>query len=293
MKRSTLFASFALLALSGCASSPSGGPNTNTVAPNRLTVSMTLAQAVNNSNFYYFGFDDDGDTNTGPRAIVTEGSDSANGVITGGSRTGSNNSNPNAAIGLTVLVTYRGGQFSAFRRTAQQNGRETLDRIESAFTGSDGQSPTGVSGNRIFFTLDLDAFRTTNTSTGATPGRQYLFRHNSITPGDLAFDRLETNFVTTNQVIFDSQDNRIKPFDALGPNNGIGSERGLGANANVFQSFDIRQTRTGPAAYNETDVQPFPETTGDVFNPDGSLPDTTERGRLDISAFRLEVRRSR
>jgi hypothetical protein len=265
-----------LLLLGGCSSGPSGGPDPRTNAPNRLTVTLTLSQAINNTNYYYFGFDDDDDSTDGPVAIVTS-TDVSNGVITGSRRVGGDENNPNAAQGLSVIVAYRAGQFNAFRRTPRANAQETLERFPGAFTGS---VPFRASGNRITFTLDLDA-RNSNGN--------FLFRHNSNTPGDLAFSSLDTNFVTTNQVIFNSQDLRPKPFDAFGPNDGSGPVR-AGTRGNVYETYDIRSSRTGPAAYTQADTR-FGEPSGDVFNADGSLPDANERGRLDINAFSIEVRR--
>ena len=266
--RSVAAAGALLVSLTGCASSPNGGPSTNLNAPNRLTVTMTLAQAVNSRYFYSFGFDDDDDASDGPIAIIST-TDSANGVISGST----NPASANGSQGLTVLVRYQAGQFSVVRRTAQSNGNETLEEFPAAFIRQ-GNSPS-ASGNQITFTLDLDA---------VNGNGNFLFRHNSTTKGDLAFRYLDTNFVTTSEIRRGQNDNRIKPYDAFGLNTN-------GTTGNTYQRFDISSSRIGGSAYTQNDLFPQPEAAGDVFNSDGSLPDTTARGQLDISGFSIEVRR--
>jgi hypothetical protein len=171
-----------VLALSGCAKGPEGGPTTPQ-APNRLAVSMRLQQAINPAYFYSFAFDDDDDPSDGPNAIITS-TTITNGIVGG-------------AFG--VLVEVRGGQFNVFRRTFV-NGQETLVRAPNPFV-SPPSPPTGAT---IAFTLNLDA-------TLADGSRLFRSANNDLPR------RLDVNFVTSNERRRDPNDLRRKAFDAFGP----------------------------------------------------------------------------
>ena len=175
----TSLVAMALLLAGGCAKGPDGGPVVP--APNRLTVTMTTQDVINNTGYIYaFAFDDDDDSSDGPGAIVTS-TVLPNGVV-GGS--------------FTVLVVYQGGTFQAFRRTVLPNGSEQLERSTNAFI----PFPAPATGRTISFTLNLDA---TTANTGVR-----LFRAD--------VQRLDINFVTTNERRLDPNNNLLKTFDAFG-----------------------------------------------------------------------------
>lgn len=142
---------------------------------------MTTTAAINDAYIYSFAFDDDGNSATGPAAVVSSTS-LTNGVVGGQ---------------FTVLVTYQAGQFTVFRRTDLGNGNERLDRASNPFVTP--PSPPGGS-RTLTFTLDLDAL----TDSGAR-----LF--------SAALQQLDVNFVTTNEIRRDPNDARRKAFDAFGP----------------------------------------------------------------------------
>jgi hypothetical protein len=170
----------------------------------------------------------------------------------------------NGVVGgaFTVLVQYRAGQYTVFRRTAAGANAETLDRASRAFVVP--PTPAG-GGTALGFTLDLDA----KTDSGA-----YLFRHAANAAGvqALAVNRLDTNFVTTNEIRRDPNDNLIKAYDAFG--------RGL---ASFYNTFDIRANRTF------TNGQTVQEPRDDVLI---DLPrNTVNLAQLDITDFTMTVAR--
>ena len=205
MKKIALFSILSLvpLALSGCAKTPAGGP-TVPGSPNRLTVNMTLQQAISPTFYYDFAFDDDNDRSDGPAAIIGT-TPLANGVV-GGS--------------FSVLVQCRGNNFQVFRRRLLANGQETLEPASRAFV----VAPT-ARGNTISFTLNLDA----TVDNAADPS----------TPADRLFDadvtELDVNFVTTSEVIRDPNNLLLKPYDALGE---------VPRAANLYATFPVSSTRT-------------------------------------------------
>jgi hypothetical protein len=204
MKKIALF-SILLLApvvLNGCAKTPAGGPTLP--ATNRLTVNMSLQQALSPTFFYNFAFDDDGDAGDGPAAIIGT-TTLANGVV-GGS--------------FSVLVQCRGNNFLVFRRRDLGNGQETLERASNAFV----TNPV-ASGNTITFTLDLDA----TIDNAATPptAADRLFA--------VGVTELNVNFVTTSEVIRDPNNLILKPYDAL-------SE--VPRAPDIYETFNISTTRT-------------------------------------------------
>ena len=232
--RSTLALAVLPFLGSGCAKSPSGGPTAPT-APNRLTINLQTQQPINNSYLYAFAFDDDDVSGDGPVAIVST-TTLANGVV-GGS--------------FTVLVTYQGGQYNVYRRTDLGNGAEQLDRASSAFV----TPPSPANGSTLSFTLDLDAV----TDTGVR-----LFNAGT--------QRLDVNFVTTNEIRRDPNDLRRKAFDAFGSRL-----------ASFYSTFDIRGTRTYT---NSGTVQ---EPANDVQTDDTN--NTINLAQLDITNFTITVQR--
>ncbi|MBV9865208.1 MAG: hypothetical protein JO316_07640 [Abitibacteriaceae bacterium] len=225
-----------LLALAGCAHDPSSGGPTVPTAHNRLVVTMTTQQPINDAYIYDFAFDDDNISSTGPAAIVGF-TNLTNGVV-GGS--------------FTVLVQYRGGQYTVYRRTATSATTETLDRASRAFVVA--PTPAG-GGNTLSFTLDLDAL----TDSGAR-----LFKANT--------QYLDTNFVTTNTILRDPNDFTRKAYDAFGPQL-----------PNFYNTFDIRANRT------YTNAQTVQEPANDVLSddPTGSI----NLAQLDIVDFTLTIQR--
>ena len=186
MRRIAVFPILGLLgaAFAGCAKGPAGGiPNPTA---NRLTVNLTLQQAINPAFFYDFAFDDDGSPADGPDAFIGT-TQAANGVV-GGS--------------FSVLVQYRGGQFLVFKRTDLGGGQEQLERFTNAFIGV----PV-ASGNNIQFTLNLDA--TADNATNPPVAADFLFLR--------GVQQLDMNFVTTSEIIRDPNNLQNKPFDAFGP----------------------------------------------------------------------------
>ncbi|HVF09552.1 MAG TPA: hypothetical protein VNA16_02050 [Abditibacteriaceae bacterium] len=231
----TLVAAGVLLA-SGCAKGPAGGPVVP--APNRLTVTLTTQDVINNSGYIYaFAFDDDDDSSDGPGALVTS-TVLPNGVV-GGS--------------FTVLVLYQGGTFQAFRRTVLVNGSEALERSTNAFV----PFPSPATGRTISFTLNLDA-TTANTGTR-------LFRTDA--------QRLDINFVTTNERRLDPNNNLLKTYDAFGARL-----------PNFWITRDIRGTIT----YTNNGTESL--TTNDVVTdaPIGSV----NLNQLNIVDFTIGVERS-
>ncbi len=240
--RFSTFLLAAPLLLAGCARSPVGGP-TNPQANNILSVSIAVSGVVNPAYIYDFAFDDDEDRTDGPVALAGSNSTYANGV-TGGS--------------FTILVRYTAGQFIAYRRTINSDNSETLVRVPSAFT----IPPTVVQGDKtISFALNLDA---------TLPDGTRLFRGS-----DNGIPRqLDVNFVTTNQINIDPNNNRINTFDALGNRTG-GSWLTI-TNTNQPKIVTNSQTLTEP--------------TGDVTN--FSNLDSTAINSLDLTDFRIEIQRN-
>lgn len=219
---------------SGCAKGPDGGPTTPT-APNRLTITLQTQQPINNSYLYAFAFDDDDVSGDGPVAIVSTTS-LANGVV-GGS--------------FSVLVLYQGGQYNVYRRTDLGNGAEQLDRASGAFV----TPPGPASGSTLTFTLNLDA---------VTDSGVRLFR--------VGTQRLDVNFVTTNEIRRDPNDLRRKAFDAFGSRL-----------ASFYSTFDIRGSRT------YTNAQTVQEPANDVQTDDTN--NTINLAQLDITNFTITVQR--
>lgn len=229
--------------LNGCAKSPAGAVTPG--GKNRLTVNMTLQQPISPTFYYDFAFDDDGDAGDGPAAIIGT-TTLANGVV-GGS--------------FKVLVQYRGGQFLVFRRTDNGNNNETLERASNAFIGV----PT-AGGNTFNFTLDLDA--TVDNSANPPTAADRLF--------DANVTQLDTNFVTTSEIIRDPNNLLLKPFDALGEVSGA---------ANLYETFNVASTRTF------RNVDTVREPTGDA-NAGNSAITSQQLATLDITDFTIDVRRS-
>ena len=245
MKRIALLG-LAALGISGCARGPEdgGGPSTPQ-ALNRMTVEMQLQQPVNRAYFYDFAFDDDGDETDGPVAIIGPSS-LTNGVV-GGS--------------FTVLVECLGGsRFNAYRRTQNGNG-EDLQLVPNAFV----TQPSVQSGNRITFTLNLDATYTDR----ATGQEMRLFRSSS---GGFP-SALDVNFVTSNEQRRDPNNNLPKSFDAF-----------------FFRGASRYLTLRNLGSDTITNARTVNEPANDVTTIDTS--GRVETPRLDIVNFTINIRRS-
>ena len=260
MKRIALLG-LAALGISGCAKSPEGGGPTTPQAVNRMTVSMTLAQPVGRSGqpyLYNFAFDDNSEPQDAPDfpvAIVGQ-TPLASGVV-GGS--------------FTVLVQCVGGRsFNVYRRTRVPNG-EVLRLVRNAFV----TQPVAQTGRTLTFTLNLDA--TYSEKPDDPNSRQLrLFRNDSGGPAE----ELDINFVTTDEVQRDPNNTQLKTYDAFFANS---PGRKL--------TLDIRGSRSISNLGDGTS-----QSSG-VNEPAGDVPliDTSgrvERERLDITDFRIDIRRS-
>jgi hypothetical protein len=235
------------LLLSGCARGPddNGGGPVTPQAPNRMTVRMQLQQPVNNAYYYAFAFDDDDNTADGPTTI-TGSTVLPNGVV-GGS--------------YGVLVLYNSGQYTVYRRVAAGNS-ETLERVPNAFV----TQPSTVTGQTFQFTLNLDA---------VAPSGNRLFR-SPVTNG--IPNRLDVNFITTNELRRDPNDTRLKAFDAF-----YNSQSGFGGR---YPTIDIRSTRSYASS---SEILGGSEPTNDVYNPLTSTQ--IDSPRLDMVDFSIAVQR--
>lgn len=242
MRFPKIFLAAPVFLLSGCAKSPAGGP-TNPQANNILLVSIAVAGQINPAYYYDFAFDDDEDPSDGPVAIAGNQSTLSNGV-TGGS--------------FTVLVRYAQGQFIAYRRSLNADGSENRAQVPGAFT----VPPSAVQGGKtISFALNLDA---------KLPDGTRLFRGS-----DNGIPRqLDVNFITTDQINIDPNNNRINTFDALGPRTG-GSWLNL-TSTNQPKIVLNSDRNTEPA--------------GDVTNFSGL--DSNNINSLDLTDFRIEIQRN-
>lgn len=218
MKYGRILPLFLLAAVSvGCSKSPSGSAG-NSLAPNRLQITMRLQQPVNNAYKYAFAFDDDDISADGPQAIVGTAAVPNNGLVAGS---------------FTVLVVYENGQYSVFRRTELNNGNETLDRASRAFV----TQPQPVFGDTFNFTLDLDAV----TDSGAR-----LFRADAR--------RLDVNFVTANERRrVDNTAPRVA-FDAFGARSAsaYGTFQILGASRYDYSNADTVREPTNDVQTDDT-----------------------------------------
>jgi hypothetical protein len=240
MKRIVAVAAALIVGAAGCAKGPDGGP-TPPQALNRLEVSMRLQQPVNPAYFYSFAFDDDGNSATGPVAIT--GATSLQNGIVGGD--------------FTVLVEFAAGQFNVFRRARGGNG-EVLTRAPSAFVTA---PPSPINSTEIRFTLNLDA---------TLPDGSRLFRgsSNSIP------DALDINFVTSDERRRDTNDLRLKTFDAF-----------FARRSSSY--FTLRGLSTRSEDNNTSGVR---EPANDVFS--GDTTRNVNVAQLDITDFRIAIQRN-
>ena len=230
------------LLMAGCAKSPVGGP-TNPQANNILRVSIAVAGQINPTYYYDFAFDDDETRSTGPVALARSQSTFANGV-TGGT--------------FTVLVRYNLGQFIAYRRSLNADNSENLVRYPNAFTIPPSVDQTGKT---LSFALNLDA---------TLPDGSRLFRGS-----DNGIPRqLRVNFITTDAVNNDPNDNRSNTFDALG--NRTGGKWLPLTNTNLPKLV--------------TNGSILPEPAGDVTN--FSNLDSNDINSLDLTDYRIEIQRN-
>ncbi|RYX86731.1 hypothetical protein EON83_00700 [bacterium] len=172
----------------GCAKSPAGGPVVRAV--NRFQTTLTVAGTVNPTYSYGVAFDDAGGDGQGPEAIL--GYTPVINRVVGGT--------------FRLLILYVNGNFRIFYRSTPADAS-----TEREITGTSGLfvvTPRATQ-NGLNFTLDLDAF---------VPGTStFIFPHTSGTNPALISDRFDINAITTNTAIIDERDVRIKPVDALGP----------------------------------------------------------------------------
>ena len=232
------------LLMAGCAKSPIGGP-TNPQANNIMLVSIAVAGQINPTYIYDFAFDDDETRSTGPVALTRSNSSFANGV-TGGT--------------FTVLVRYTSGGFIAYRRSLNSDNSEDLARSTNAFTVPPSIDQTGKT---LRFALNLDA------TVDRDGSRLFRGSDNGIPR------QLRVNFITTNIVNTDPNDNRGNTFDALG--NLTGGQWLTILNSNQPKSVSNSDRNTEPA--------------GDVINLDSSL-DSNDINSLDLTDFRIEIQRN-
>ena len=187
MKFPLLFAASALattLLVSGCANDPrSTGPTTNSA--NRLEVNLTTAGPINPNFYYAVAFDDQTGDGVGPVALLGNTAAILNGVVGGNFR---------------LAVIYHLNQFQVYYRSDPTDPGTERQVLDSPFF----VQPRATT-NAIQFTLDLDA--------KLSNGNFFLPRN----AANLAPDRLDLNFVTTNTILRVAQDNRIKPVDSFGP----------------------------------------------------------------------------
>ena len=230
------------LLMAGCAKSPVGGP-TNPQANNILSVSIAVAGTVNPAYIYDFAFDDDEDRSDGPVALASSNSTFANGA-TGGS--------------FTILVRYAQGQFIAYRRSLNSDNSENLVRVPGAFTVP---PVANAGGKTLSFALNLDA---------TLPDGTRLFRGS-----DNGLPRqLDVNFITTDQINIDPNDNRINTFDALGNRTG----------GSWITIADTNRPKL--VANSQSQIEPA----GDVTN--FSNLDSNAINSLDLTDFRIEIQRN-
>ena len=170
---------------SGCAKSPVG---VTTRASNRFATTLSIAGRLNPNYYYGVAFDDAGGDGVGPQAILGN-TPIQNGVVGGDFR---------------LLVLYHLNNFQVFYRSTPSDPAS-----EREITGSNGLfvlTPRATQ-NGLEFTLDLDA---------RLPGGTTFIFPRGTNSTSLATERFDINAVTTNTILRDPQDNRIKPVDALG-----------------------------------------------------------------------------
>ena len=190
-----------LLPLAGCAKSPVGG--VTTTAPNRLEVTLTLAQTLDPNFYYGVAFDDNPSDGVGPRAVVGNTA-TLNGIMDGNWRT---------------LVRYHLNQFEVFYRSTPSDPATERQILGTALFFSQPRATA----NSLNFVLNLDA----QVSSG-----NFFFAHTSGATPTLATDSFDINFVATNTIIIAGRDDRIKPVDAY-----------EAAATSTFFEFQIGSTR--------------------------------------------------
>ncbi len=170
---------------SGCAKSPVG---VTPRASNRFATTLQLVGALNPNYYYGVAFDDAGGNGSGPQAIL------------------GNTPIPNGVVGGTfrLLVLYHANRFQVFYRSTPSD--ESTEREISGSNGLFVFTPRATQ-NGLDFTIDLDARLPDNTT--------FIFPR-GLNATSLATDRFDINAITTNTILRDAQDNRIKPVDALG-----------------------------------------------------------------------------
>ena len=251
MRRAFLFWPLAsgLFLSSGCAKSPVG---VTTRASNRFATTLQLVGTLNPNYYYGVAFDDAGGDGDGPQAILGN-TPVQNGIVSGTFR---------------LLVLYYANRFQVFYRSDP-----TDFRTEREISGSNGLfvfTPRATQ-NGLNFTIDLDARLPDNTT--------FIFPR-AANGTSLLSDRFDLNAITTNTILRDAQDNRIKPVDALGA-----------SQVATPVEIQIGATRT-------TSVQDATGATNDLnIGVDGSFsnPATTTFvpfDRIDIAGLQIGITRS-
>lgn len=240
----SLSALAATLLLAGCANTPSTGPVVNSA--NRLEVVLTTVGPINPNFYYAVALDDQTGDGQGPRAILGNTS-VLNGVVGGNFR---------------LAVIYHLNTFQTFYRTDPTDPATEREVLDSPFFTQPRATTNGLQ-----FTLDLDA--------KLANGNFFLPRSSA----NLAPDRIDLNFVTTNTILRSPQDNRIKPIDSFGP-----------ATASTpIIDFQIAATRRtdnpDPANDERLDVDPSFTTQ--------SSPDFANYGNLDVNDLQINITRNR
>lgn len=234
----------ATLFLAGCANTPSTGPVVNSA--NRLEVNLTTSGPIDPNFYYAVAFDDQTGDGNGPRAILGNTA-VLNGVVGGNFR---------------LAVIYHLNTFQVFYRTDPTDPASEQQILDSPFFTQPRATTNGLQ-----FTLDLDAKLNNGT---------FFLPRNSA---NLAPDRLDLNFVTTNTILRSAQDNRIKPIDSFGP-----------ATASTpIIDFQIAATRRtdNPDDPNDRRLDVDPSFTTQ------SSPDFANYGNLDVNNLQINITRNR
>jgi hypothetical protein len=230
----------------GCAKSPSGvsasGP--------QLIITMTVAGQIDPTQYHYYVlFNNSNDTtgSVGPIPVVSE--PWGNGFATGSGTNGA---------GLTSYVVYDNSQNSAQGGFGAYTAVPGSDARTFQYVGAPLQ--TSVTSNTIQFRIPLSYLATTAVPTA------------NITS-------LQINFLTTNVVPVNSNDNTIqKYFDALGDSNDISS---------VNDYITIPTTTSGIYQNSDKNIEPSFDDVAQAGN--GNLANVN-LPPIDIVNWSVEVR---
>ena len=234
-----------LFSLSGCAKSPSGGPSTGRIL-NRLESTLTVRNTIDQTAYYAVAFDDVAGDGIGPGGI--EGNTSVlNGIVGGNFR---------------LAVVFHLNQFEVYYRSDPADPA-TEQRVLTSTDSIFAATPRATS-NGIDFTLNLDARLNSTT---------YFFPRTIDATPVLNLDRIDLNFVTSNVVIRDGNDNRIKPVDA----NGFQTI----SSSNAITNFQTNATRNSNLSDPSDDARPY-DASFSGFN----------FGSIDVTSLQINLTRS-